>query len=452
MPIDPKQERRSVAILASLYCLRMLGLFMVLPVMALYGADYPASTPFLIGLAIGAYGASQAILQLPLGVLSDRVGRKKIVIGGLLVLVAGSVVAACADTIYGLIIGRALQGAGAISATLMALVSDLTTEQNRTKSMAAIGASIGLAFALSMVIGPILAHVGGFSFIFWFTALLALIGIALVLWLLPAVPAITHNRDVLPSWAAMQQSLKDSELRRFNGGIFTLHFVLTAAFVAVPGLLENQLGIDRPHHWWVYLPVLGGSFVAMVPFMILAEKKHRLKQVFTGAVALLTAALLSMALLGSNNALLLVGIFMFFFAFNMLEAQLPSLVSKRAAAGNRGTAMGIYSTSQFMGSFLGGVVAGTVMHAANAFWLFGLLAVATGLWWLWVRAMAEPEYLANIAFPIQVSAALAERELGAIAGVRQVFVDAAAQMAYLKIDQTQLDQEALQRWRGIENI
>lgn len=447
MPIDPKQERRSVAILASLYCLRMLGLFMVLPVMALYGTEYAGSTPFLIGLAIGAYGASQALLQLPLGILSDRIGRKVIVVGGLVLLIVGSIVAATADSIYGLIIGRALQGSGAISATLMALVSDLTTEQNRTKSMAAIGASIGLAFAVSMVLGPVLAHFGGFSFIFWFTALLALAGIALVLWVLPQSSQVTHNLDVLPSWAAIKQSLKDPELRRFNGGIFSLHLVLTAAFVAVPGLLENQLGLDRPHHWWVYLPVLGGSFIAMIPFMVLAEKKRRLKGVFTAAVGLLGAALLLMALLGHINSMLVASIFLFFFAFNMLEAQLPSLVSKRAAAGNRGAAMGVYSTSQFLGSFLGGVLAGSLMHSLNAPWLFAVLALIVGVWFVWARTMAEPAYLTNLAVPLKIGSAVIAEQLRAIDGVEQVFVDPETHIAYLKVDLQRFDNEALQPWR-----
>lgn len=449
MPINPQQERRSVAILASLYCLRMLGLFMVLPVMALYGSEYAGATPLLIGVAIGAYGASQALLQLPLGMLSDRIGRKRIVIGGLLLLVVGSVIAATADNIYGLIIGRILQGSGAISATLMALVSDLTTEQNRTKSMAAIGASIGLAFAVSMVLGPILAHFGGFSFIFWFTALLAVAGIALVVWLLPAVPKATHNRDVLPSWAAIKQSLADSELRRFNGGIFTLHLVLTAAFVAVPGILETQLDLDRPHHWWVYLPVLGGSFIAMVPFMVIAEKRRRLKQVFTAAVGVLGFSLVLMSALGQINALFIASIFLFFFAFNMLEAQLPSLVSKRAAAGNRGTAMGIYSTSQFLGSFLGGVGAGVVMQFASAFWLFVLLAIIVAVWFIWARSMAEPDYLTNLAIKIKPECWADAGDLSKLAGVRQLYLDQDSQTAYIKVDQQVLDPVDLERWRAV---
>lgn len=430
----------------------MLGLFMVLPVMALYGSDYADSTPFLIGLAIGVYGASQALLQLPLGVLSDRVGRKAIVVGGLLLLIVGSLVAATADSIYGLIIGRALQGSGAISATLMALVSDLTSEQNRTKSMAAIGASIGLAFAVSMVIGPILAHYGGFSSIFWFTALLAAAGIALVVWVLPEPVSNTHNLDVLPTWPAVWQSLQDRELRRFNGGIFSLHFVLTATFVVMPGLLENQLGLDRSHHWWVYLPVLGGSFVAMIPFMILAESRQRLKQVFTGAVAVLALALVLLAVLGRFNPLLLGGVFLFFFAFNMLEAQLPSLVSKRAAAGNRGTAMGVYSTSQFLGSFLGGICAGFVAHYLSASWLFMLLTLLVAGWWLWARGMEEPKYLVNVVFPFRTDLLNPAAQFAAVAGVEQVYIDRAHATAYLKVDARVFRDGPLTVWRSSENI
>lgn len=394
MPVNLQQEKRAVSTLAALYALRMLGLFLILPVMSLYGMQYESSTPVLIGIAMGMYGATQAVLQLPLGIMSDRISRKSVIIGGLAMFIIGSVVAALSTSIYGLIIGRALQGSGAISGALMAMVSDLTSEQNRTKAMATIGASIGVSFAVSMLLGPILTtHFGGLSGLFWTTALLGLAGLALVFFVLPEPPVETlhcPHRDTLPVPALLWRVLCDPQLIRLNAGIFCLHMVLMAAFVVVPHLLEKQLGLDRQHHWEVYLPILGGSFIAMIPLMLVGEKKQLVKPIFVFAVGALVFALLFLGAAYQFNAALLSGLFLFFFAFNLLEAQLPSLVSKQTFAGGRGTAMGVYSTCQFLGIFSGGALGGVMLHFNEPRWLFWALALPVAGWCWLAATMREP--------------------------------------------------------------
>ncbi|MEZ5539723.1 MAG: MFS transporter [Pseudomonadales bacterium] len=453
MPVNLQQEKRAVSTLASLYTLRMLGLFLVLPVMSLYGVNYTESTPMLIGIALGAYGATQAVLQIPLSVLSDRIGRRSIVIGGLAAFVLGSVVAAMSTSIYGLILGRALQGAGAISGTLMAMVSDLTSEQNRTKAMATIGASIGVSFAVAMLLGPVLAHWGGLSGIFWVTATLGAAGFALVFFVLPEPPAETVHalhRDTLPVPSLLWRVLSDSQLLRLNGGIFCLHMALMASFVVVPRLLEKQLGLDRSHHWEVYLPVLGGSFIAMIPLMVIAEKKRRVKEIFVLAVAVLVFALLFLGAAYQFNTGLLIGLFLFFFAFNLLEAQLPSLVSKLAPAGSRGSAMGIYSTSQFIGTFVGGTLGGLMLHLGEPRWLFWLLALPV-MGWCWLAiTMQPPQYLLNMMLRFTGDADAVREQLQNMTGVAQVLVVPEENMAYLKVDDAMLDRAALDRLRAPE--
>lgn len=452
MPVNLQQEKRAVSTLALLYSLRMLGLFMILPVMSLYGAQYAGSTPLLIGMAMGMYGASQAILQMPLGVVSDRTGRKSVIIGGLLMFLLGSVVAALSSSIYGLIAGRALQGAGAISGTLMAMVSDLTAEQNRTKAMATIGASIGVSFGVSMMLGPVLAHFGGLSGLFWFTTLLAAGGIALVVLVLPDPPdeaVHSPHRDTLPVPSLLWRVLRDGQLVRLNTGIFCLHMVLMSSFVVVPHLLEQQLGLDRSHHWEVYLPVLGGSFVAMIPLMVIGEKKRLVKQVFVFAIGVLAFALLFLGVTYTANAGLLAGLFLFFFAFNLLEAQLPSLVSKQAFVGGKGTAMGVYSTSQFLGTFAGGALGGFMLHLGEPRWLFLALAVPVALWCWFASTMQEPQYLLNLMLPFAGEPDVVREQLARIPGIAQALVVAEENMAYLKVDDAVLDRAALDALRAV---
>ena len=375
------QERRAVSSLALLYAFRMLGLFMVLPLLAVYAVDVPGATPTLIGLALGIYGLSQALLQIPLGWLSDRVGRKPVIIGGLALFALGSVIAAMSDSIYGIVAGRFLQGAGAIASTVMALVADLTSTQQRTKAMALVGISIGVSFALALVVGPLLASVAGLAGVFAFTALLGGIGIVIVLALVPSPVASDGADAALARASQLGTAVREPRLARLNLGVFVLHFTLMACFLVVPGALESLAGIERDGHWLVYLPVLAASVIAMVPLMIMAERNQRLRLAYLTSIALVAcgAGLLGLQLAPS---VLIVGLWLFFIGFNYLEATLPSLVSKTVAENGRGTAMGVFSTCQFLGAFLGGAVGGWLLeHAGVSGLTFACLALC-GSWWV----------------------------------------------------------------------
>ncbi|MEJ2532480.1 MAG: MFS transporter [Halioglobus sp.] len=374
------QERRAVASLALLYSFRMIGLFMVLPLLALYAADMPGATPALIGLALGGYGLTQALLQIPLGWLSDQVGRKQVIIGGLLMLVAGSVVAGMADTVYGIIIGRAMQGAGAIAGTVMALVADLTGEEQRTKAMALVGISIGLAFAVAIVLGPLVAAASGLSGVFWFTALLAVIGIGVVLLLVPTPERVgIEHSDVGARRGLILRSLREPALARLNFGVFTLHFTLMACFQVLPGFLEELAGVDRAHHWQVYLPTLILSIVGMVPMLRMAERGGRARETFLLGIGM---TFVSVAILGftASAVALYLGLWLFFVGFNYLEATLPSLVSKSVFPGGKGTALGVYSTCQFFGIFCGGAIGGWVLQAGGTHALITLCLGVLACW------------------------------------------------------------------------
>lgn len=389
--IDPvfSHQRRHVAALALLYAFRMLGLFMVLPVLMLYADDYQHSTAFLMGLALGAYGFSQAILQIPFGIWSDRWGRKPVIAIGLVIFALGSLVAAMADSVYGLILGRLLQGAGAIASALMAMVADLTSEDNRTKAMAAIGASIGLSFSIALVLGPLVSNFGGPAGIFWLTAVFAVVGLGILLWVLPNPP---RSLQPTTNTGLLRPVLKNRDLLRLDWGILVLHFVLMANFVVLPTLLHEVLDLAGDRHWQVYLPLLALAFVAMLPFMILAERKGKVKPVFLSAVALLGLMQLALAMGLYALALpLLICLFFFFMAFNLLEANLPSLISKTVPGHMRGTANGIYSTSQFAGAFLGGSLGGAMLSWSGVSAVFVLCALAVAVWWLLALPMRVPQ-------------------------------------------------------------
>ncbi|MDS4043126.1 MAG: MFS transporter [Candidatus Competibacter sp.] len=439
-------ERRAAFWLAGVFSLRMLGLFMILPVFALYAERLRGNTPALAGLAIGIYGFSQALFQIPFGFLSDRYGRKRMIYLGLSIFAVGSVVAALADSIWGVILGRALQGGGAVSAAVMALAADLTREEHRIKVMAAIGITIGLSFAASMIVGPVLNGWIGVPGIFWLTGLFALLGVAVVRFLVPDPLASRVHRDAEPVASQFGRVLFDGQLLRLNFGIFTLHLLLTATFVAVPLALRDA-GLPSDRHWEVYLPALVLSMAVMVPFVILAEKYRRLKPVFVGAIAILT--LTEFGLLNLHDTVLEASVLLlvFFTGFNLLEATLPSLIAKMAPPDAKGTAMGIYSSSQFLGAFAGGALGGWLRGLYGLKGVFAFATLGALAWLLVAWTMRSPRYLSsyllNVGALDEVEARLLALRLGQVRGVAEAVVIAAEGVAYLKVDRHALDEVAL---------
>lgn len=373
-------ERRTVGSLALLYSFRMLGLFMVLPLLALYAADLPGATPVMLGLALGVYGLSQAALQIPLGWLSDRVGRKPVIVAGLVVFALGSVVAGQAESALGIVIGRFLQGAGAIASTVMALAADLTSEEQRTKAMAIVGASIGASFALALVLGPAVAASTGLAGVFYLTAVLAVLGVVIVLFLVPTPERQVGHKEVGARGQYLSRALLDPQLMRLNFGVFSLHFMLMACFLLVPTVLEESLQIPRDSHWQVYLPILLLSVLGMLPMMRLAERGGYLREVFALAIVLVLVALAGFGFAG-GAILFYASLWLFFVGFNYLEATLPSLVSKVVFVDGRGTAMGIFSSCQFLGAFAGGAAGGYALQQWGATGLL-LLCLIPGIVWL----------------------------------------------------------------------
>ena len=353
-------ELRGSLSLASVLFLRMLGLFLILPVFTLYARTLTDSTPTLIGLAFGIYGLTQASLQIPFGMLSDKLGRKPIIFAGLLIFAAGSLLASQADSIWAMILGRALQGAGAISAALMALAADLTREQQRTKAMALIGISIGFAFSLAFVVGPLLATLIGVSGIFIFSAILAILAIIVLYLLVPNPEHISFHSDAEVSLAMLGNVLRDHKLLKLNLGIFILHAILMANFIVIPLTLQDTVGLPLSQHWQMYLPVLFVSVLLMAPAIILGERTQRSGTFFKGAVLMLLISQMGYFFWHSTLMTLAIMLLVFFTAFNYLEASLPSLISTMSSKNSKGTALGVYASSQFIGTFTGALIGGII--------------------------------------------------------------------------------------------
>jgi MFS family permease len=437
-------EMRATVGLAGVYGVRMLGLFLILPVFALFAEGLPGATPFLTGLAVGIYGLTQAALQIPFGLLSDRIGRKPVIFGGLLLFALGSAIAGSADDVWLVIIGRAVQGAGAISAAVMALAADLTREENRTKAMATIGMTIGLSFMLALLAGPLLGRLIGVSGIFWLTAVLALVAIALVALVVPTPTRSMTHRDAEAVPAMFRRVFSFSDLWRLDLGIFSLHLILTALFLSIP-LVLRDLGLAPVQHSTLYLPVMLLSLVAMVPFVIIAEKRGMMKQVLLGAVAALSLAQFALGMFASAFWGFVGALLVFFTAINLLEAVMPSLVSKVAPVDAKGTAMGVYSTSQFAGAFVGGLVGGTVHQHFGLTAVFEAGALVALIWLLVASGMRKPgrysSRLVNLD-SVDDGGDLVDRLLR-VPGVVEAVVVADEGVAYLKVDRERLDDVAL---------
>lgn len=382
-------ERRASFSLASIFALRMLGLFLILPVFAMEAARYPGGDDAaMIGLTMGIYGLTQGMLQFLYGLASDRIGRKRVIVFGLLVFALGSVVAALAPTLTWLAIGRAVQGAGAVSAAVTALLADHTRDVVRTKSMAMVGASIGLMFALSLVTAPVLAAWIGLVGIFSLTGALALLGVVAVIWWVPAEP-LTHKNQPRGS---LSDVLHSPALLRLNFGVFVLHAVQLAMWLALPAMLV-QAGLAREHHWQVYLPAVLGSFVVMGGSLFQLERRGYLRAVFLTSVGLM--ALVQGGLwwqVGATPSIALLGglLFVFFYGFNVLEASQPSIVSRLAPPVSRGAAIGVYNTLQSLGFFVGGMGGGWLMKHGGASGLFAVCAVLMLLWLVVAWPMQVP--------------------------------------------------------------
>ena len=381
-------EKRSSISLAAIYGLRMLGLFLVLPVFALEAANYPGGDdPALVGLAMGIYGLTQGALQLAFGAASDKIGRKKVIVFGLLILAVGSFWAAAADSLYGVLIGRALQGAGAVSAVVTALLADQTRDLVRTKAMALVGASIGLMFALSLILAPALNGIAGLPGLFVLTGLLAFGGVAVVIWGVPPEPV---QKTAVPK-GSLKEVLTHVPSLRNNLGVFVLHGVLLAMWVAVPQMMVDA-GLPKEHHWWIYLPAVLFGFLVMGKTLFPLERKGYLRAVFLSSAMVIALVLFSLALVagGTPNLWCIAAILCIFFsASNILEACQPSIASRGAPPHARGMAMGFYNTLQSLGFFVGGAVGGALMKSGGAQVLFGVCGVAT-LVWLLVAWFMEP--------------------------------------------------------------
>ncbi|WP_339451406.1 MFS transporter [Pseudomonas sp. EA_5y_Pfl2_R50] len=451
---DPHSERmsgsetRAASGLALVFAFRMLGMFMVLPVLATYGMDLAGATPALIGLAIGAYGLTQAMFQIPFGIISDRIGRRPVIYLGLIVFALGSVLASQADSIWGVIAGRILQGAGAISAAVMALLSDLTREQHRTKAMAMIGMTIGLSFAVAMVVGPLLTRAFGLSGLFLATGAMALVGIAIIMFMVPHSTGPLQHRESGVARQALMPTLKHPDLLRLDLGIFVLHAMLMSSFVALPLALVEKAGLPKEQHWWVYLTALLISFFAMIPFIIYGEKKRKMKRVLLGAVMTLMLTELFFWQFGDSLRALVIGTVVFFTAFNLLEASLPSLISKVSPAGGKGTAMGVYSTSQFLGSALGGILGGWLFQHGGLSVVFLGCAGLAAIWLAFAVTMREPPYVTSLRLPLSPEAireaGLVER-LKALVGVTDAVIVADEAAVYIKLDKELVDRDTLER-------
>lgn len=432
------QERRAVASLSSIMGLRMIGLFMVLPIFSLYAHQLQGATPTLIGIAMGVYGLSQALFQIPFGALSDRFGRKPIIMMGLVIFAFGSLVAGLAHTIGWMIIGRALQGIGAVGSTIMAMMADLTREEHRTKAMAIAGITIGFSFSVAMFVGPILTQWVPINALFFIAMLFGLVGIVVTQFAVPTPAHQTWHRDTEPEFKSFIKLLSNPELAKLNIGICLLHAIFTASFVALPISLHQSLGFAANQQWEIYLPALLVAFIFSLFCIGIAERKRQLKRFFILGIAAIAVSEILLLAAPTNLTVTSLGICLFFGGFSLLEAFLPSLISRTAPAARKGSALGIYSCSQFFGIFIGGVLGGWFYGQWHFSGVYLLCLALAFLWLIIALLMQPPRYLVTQLWPIATHfqpewSAIAAR-LNLIPGIVEITFIAEDGMAYLKME------------------
>lgn len=435
-------ERRSTFALSSIFAMRMLGLFMIIPVFSIAGQQYTGATPALIGLAVGVYGLTQALLQIPFSLLADRYSRKPLIILGLVLFALGGAIAALSESIYGVIIGRAVAGGGAVSAVVMALLSDVTREEQRSKAMAFMGMSIGLSFVIAFSLGPWLTSKVGISGLFWVTTVMGLLAMLMLL----LIPKVQRHYKVGNQGyiAQLKQVLAMNDLNRLHVSVFMLHLLLTAMFVFVPSQLINYAEIPLAQHGWVYLPLLVISIFFAFPSIILAEKYRRMRGIFIIAIIAITIGLAIMAFGYTSKYVLILGLGLFFVAFNVMEALLPSWLSKSAPIQSKSTAMGVNSSSQFFGAFCGGVLGGQLLILDQTSIGWGILTVIAIVWLCVAFRLTQPRYLSSMVVKLPTAKKVDEwtSTLLMIRGIEEVAILPEKQIAYLKLDKQQLDDAA----------
>ena len=438
-------EKRAAVSLALIFSMRMLGLFMLMPIMAVYGQELEGVSPLWIGLAIGAYGLSQALFQIPMGWLSDRFGRRPIIVVGLIIFAIGSIIAGFAQSIEMVTVGRAIQGMGAIASAVLALASDVTREEQRPKVMAVIGMCIGLSFAVALILGPMIANSFGLSGVFFVTAVMAAVGIIVVLTLVPVSYTQSNSGEVTASKGNLLSMLLNPQLLRLDAGVLILHWMMTSIFVAYPILLSDT-GLNINDHWQVYLPVLFLSFVFMVPMIIIAAKKGVEKSMFISAIIMITVASLLMVISSSLWPLVFT-VFIFFIGFNFLEASLPAHVSRLAPAGQKGTAMGVYSSSQFLGAFLGGVSGGYIVGEFGFIYLFAANGVIALSWLVMALGMKLPPSSKRVSMQFDATTMTDFQhvidKLGECDGVIEATLVEDESRIYLKVNKSGYDQQTV---------
>ena len=430
----------SVFPIAALFAFRMLGLFMLIPVFTVDANHLTGATPMLIGIALGSYGLSQGLLQMPFGMLSDKFGRKPILTLGLILFACGSLIGALTTSIHGMIFARIIQGTGAIGSVLIALLADLTPDNQRTKAMAVIGVTIGLSFTLAMIISPAITEAFGLSGIFYLTTFLAALGLLLLHAVIPTPKKEPFHLDSEANPKLFKQVLCNQHLQRLNVGIFFQHFILTSTFFTIPILLQQQIELGTlVKQWHFYLPLMVFSFFTMMPFLTFAEKKQQIKPVFLGSVLITCLCQLALALTFQHWFAICGFMFFYFVGFNILEASLPSLISRQAGAESKGTAMGVYSSCQFLGIFAGGSIAGIVYQFLGSQGIF-IVNALLALLWTGIAYYIKPnsyQLTLTLAYnPLRQDVAQLKHQLLALPGVKEVIIASQEKTIYLRIEKS----------------